>query len=258
MNERNDESSLWQRRLKKKGMAKTTVLPYSVNNDDNIDKNPRYKKPKSFRKVATYCLYVQLVIAVLLLVVPPEWYKFAFLKAQSSTETPAASLSTPPAEESSPLTSSLSTPSPEEEEVARRAQALASMSKQIDDRCKNDANWKNDSFWKNSVEDPSVCFIGVPKPDDSLNLDVSHLMDSLGMWTWCGSYCVFHLESSPAHAVAGSTAGQKLKGWSLGELESGNASKGCFRPIEDITSSHCNEWYDKWAIWVNSSVTAQF
>ncbi|KAI2499913.1 hypothetical protein MHU86_14583 [Fragilaria crotonensis] len=142
-------------------------------------------------------------------------------------------------------------------EAERHAQALASMSEKIGGKCQNHESWKKNSFWRNSVEDPAVCYIGVPTPDESLKLGKSHLINSLATRTWCGSYCVFHVESSPVHAVAGATAGQKLKGWSLGKLEKGNAEKGCFRPIENITSSHCNQWYEKWAIWVNSTVAGQ-
>ena len=149
---------------------------------------------------------------------------------------------------------SVSTPSRQDEDSKRRAQVLASMSEKVDSRCHNDASWANNSFWRNSVENPAVCFIGIPRSDESLNLGVSHLIDSLATGVQCGSYCVFHWESSPIHAVEGSAVGRKLKGWSLGDLETGHGKRGCFRPIEDIRSSHCNEWYKQWTIWVNSTV----
>jgi hypothetical protein len=134
---------------------------------------------------------------------------------------------------------------------------VASMSEKVDRRCNIHEVWNKDSFWRNSVEDPAVCFVGVPKPDESLNLGVSHLIDSLATGVQCGSYCVFHEESSPLHAVEGSAEGRKLKGWLLGDLETGHSTKGCFRPIEDVKSSHCNEWYEKWAVWMNNSIATQ-
>ena len=124
---------------------------------------------------------------------------------------------------------------------SNRAAALASTRKKVASRCQDHGSWKNDSFWRNSVEDPDVCYIGVPQPDPSLNLGIEHLLESLAELTPCGSYCVYHEDSKP-----GSTKqGQKIEGWSLGELESGDAQKGCFRPITDVRSSHrticCNE-----------------
>ena len=135
---------------------------------------------------------------------------------------------------------------------AKREAALASIPKKVGGRCLDHDSWNNNSFWRNSVEDPDVCYIGVPKPDPSLNLGLDHLIDSLAGWTPCGSYCVFHEDSKPGTGSEGRT----LTGWSLGELEAGNAPKGCFRPITDIRSSHCSKWYDQWANWVNTTSAA--
>lgn len=131
---------------------------------------------------------------------------------------------------------------------AKRKAALA-----IAKRCQGHNSWKNDTFWRNSVEDPEVCFIGVPKPDASLNLGIDHLVDSLANWTPCGSYCVFHEESRPIH----DNKGRNIKGWSLRTQESDKEKKGCFYPITDIQSSHCNQWYESWANWVNTTTVGR-
>ncbi|KAI2506761.1 sulfotransferase domain-containing protein [Fragilaria crotonensis] len=138
---------------------------------------------------------------------------------------------------------------------AKRAAALATIPEKVGGRCEADVSWKKDSFWRTSVENPSICYIGIPRPVPSLHLGMDHLIETLASWTPCGSYCIFHEESRPKHAKPGSLIPPKVarKGWSLQDPD-GKGIKGCFTPIEDVRSSFCNQWFKGWTKWVDSEL----
>ena len=139
----------------------------------------------------------------------------------------------------------------------KRAAALASIPEKMGGRCKADANWKEGSFWRKSVENPTICYFGVPKPVPSLHLGIDHLIETLASWTPCGSYCIFHEESRPKRAKPGLSGPLKpiRKGWSLQDPD-GKGIKGCFRPIEDVRTSFCNKWFKGWVRWADSEMIA--
>ena len=140
---------------------------------------------------------------------------------------------------------------------AKTAAVLASIPEKVGGRCKTDISWQDNSFWRNSVEDPSMCYFGIPKPVPALNLGIEHLVDSLAMWTPCGAYCIYHEDSKPKHAVPGSNVPPLVikKGWAL-ENPGGNSSKGCFRPIQDLRNSDCNQWYKTWTTWLDTELVS--
>ena len=145
------------------------------------------------------------------------------------------------------------TPCPECE--TKRAAVLASIPENMSGRCKTDISWKEDAFWRKSVENPSLCYTGNPKPVPALNLGIDHLIDSLAMRTPCGSWCIYHDESRPKHAKPGSSIPPTVdkKGWLL-EDPDGKGIKGCFKPIKDIRSSPCKQWYKQWTKWLDTEL----